>query len=445
MTATRINVRIEPIVRDGSSQTAAAWIEGVATKPYRLWFRLDCEHAISEPAQGHAFAVAVINQAMATGRDLHIDGPLTRGLIMNLDLYQRVWSTWEPRRFRHVALHASALVDDRPFQPERGALLPFSGGIDSLFSASVLRSEGTLAALLMIRGLDLTLRNERGWKRAFGATTILARSLGVPAIAAATNWQEITARLPGYLGYLAPTVAVPILISQQFGYSAIPSGYRYDHLAIPDETTPLTDPLLGRPDFPLLHHGAWMRRIDKARAIARWPEALQHMRPCAANPDSSDGTPCGQCRKCTYTALLFCGLGLPVPEALGGREPTAHAIESLEMTPYGILSLTEAVEAAKARRATDAWISVAERRIDQFDGNPAVVEKISDLERRLAYVMGGGPKRPLGRYIRRLTRALRGRNAPRDLEPLSRWPYVEKVQTPTPHSAANVEIETSQG
>ena len=60
-------------------------------------------------AVAHAFAVSTVNMAMAAGRDLAIDGPLTPGLIENLAEYQRVWAAWMPDTFRAVAVRPSSL------------------------------------------------------------------------------------------------------------------------------------------------------------------------------------------------------------------------------------------------------------------------------------------------------------------------------------------------
>jgi hypothetical protein len=212
--------------------------------------------------------------------------------------------------------------------------------------------------------LDASLTDERRGAGAFAALQACARSLDAPLLAAATNWQQVMPPLPGHLGYVGAVLAIPVLLSRRYGYAVHPASWTYQGLRT-EETTPLTDPLLGRPGFPIRHHGAWARRIDKAAALASWPEAMQHLRPC--DEPTADGGACGKCRKCIHTALSFCALGLPVPPAFGGRPPALEDLARFKMTPYSALALRDAIGAARQRGATDPWIALAEQRIADFE------------------------------------------------------------------------------
>jgi hypothetical protein len=126
------------------------------------------DHVDDEIARAHAFAVSVITQAMAVEREMVTDGPITRGLAMNLDEYQRVWSTWLPEKFRRVAVRAHTVVDDEPFRPARRAMC-FSGSLDSCYTAMLMAPDDDLAALAAIHGLD-------------GATAIAHRANNGPSV-----------------------------------------------------------------------------------------------------------------------------------------------------------------------------------------------------------------------------------------------------------------------
>ncbi|MDC7986197.1 hypothetical protein PQJ75_20905, partial [Rhodoplanes sp. TEM] len=387
-----ITLRIEPETRDGTSCTVAAVLAGLAGGPARLWYRLDPAPAppLEPLAVAHAFTVSAVAMAMAAGRDLAVDGPLTAGLIENLAEFQRGWSAWMPDRFRPVAIRQHSLVPDEPYRPERRIVLPYSGGLDSAFSALTLARDGSLGTLVAIRGLDIALADAGRWAGALAGMRSCAQSLGVPLVEAATNWQEVAPGRPGHLGYFAPVIAVPLLLS---GHAAVamPSAYPYVALDLPHETNPISDPLLGRPGFPVRHHGAWMRRIDKADAIAGWPEGVAALRSCV--DPGPDGGPCRRCRKCLQTALLFAALGHPVPASLGGAVPAPEAIEGLEDNPYTLVALDDAVRTARGRGLAAAWIDAAERRLLRAGlrttaGMDAERES-HELRRRLDYVLGG--------------------------------------------------------
>ncbi|RAI45146.1 FkbM family methyltransferase [Rhodoplanes roseus] len=409
-----IVVRIAPPACRNGTRTVAAEITGFGKDAVRLWYRIADERPIAEVAVAHAFAVSIINQAMAAGRDLVIEGPLTAGIVTNLHDYQRAFAAWMPETFRPVAVRARTLLPEMAYQPEKRFAVPFSGGLDSCYSARMLSRDGTLGALVSVHGLDVGLDRTDQWNAVATGLRGCAESLGVPLIEVATNWNELAVRLPGYLGYFLPAVAAALL-TDQYGGVAIPSSYGYDQLVLPLETNPLTDPLLGRPGFPVRHHGAEAHRIDKVEGIAGWPAAVRQLRPC--DQTKPDGTACGRCRKCIHTALTFSALGHPVPESLGGVLPERTLIEQFPLTPYSTLALQEAVAAARRRGATAEWIAAVEERLATSTLPKTAAEQDADeLRRRLDYVLGGATMRSgPARLFRRIGRALRGRTGPRGL------------------------------
>ncbi len=409
------------MARDQDTQVVAAEIAGVTESSYRLWYRVPGDVVVDDLAMSHAFAVSVIHQAMAVGRDVEIGGPMTRGLLANLDEYQRIFTTWLPRRFRRVGIHGRELVDDELGRPGRGTIVPFSGGIDSLYSAMTLAAGGELGALVTVRGIGVPLADEARWRGVMTGARACAASLGRPIHEAATNWHEIASGLPGFLGYFLPVIATPMLFASRYDSTVMPSWYAYDELEFPTETSPLADPMLGRPGFAVRHHGAWARRIEKVAALANWPEALAHMRPC--DDTAPDGTACRRCRKCVQSALLFGALRLPVPSALGGVVPTVEDVEAFEATPYALSALKDAVAAAAKRGVRDPWVAAAEHRLAEFGGEPAAVAEVEQLRKRLRYLLGGRTRTRFGATVRRAVRALRGRTGPKGLPELSRRPF----------------------
>jgi hypothetical protein len=402
-----ITVRPEPIVRDGDVQTVSAVVSGVTDNPYRIWYRIPCGYEIDDVSLGHALAISVINQAMALGRDVFIDGTLTHGLVANLEEYQHVWSAWRPRTFRVVAIRSRALVEEESYRPQRGVILPFSGGLDSAYSASLLAQSGRLRALFTIQGLDVALDAREQWGGALAGMRAMARSLDVPLLVGATNWRVVSARLPGFMGHLPVPVAMSALLSRAFGETGVSSYFPYDDLKLPEETNPMSDPLLGRPGFPVRHHGAWAHRIEKVEAIASWPEALQHLRACGTATPA--GTACGECNKCVRTRLLFHALGKPVPPALGGRPPSLDQLESLAVRPIAPSDLREALDAARRRGVTEDWMAVAERRLVDADRRLTLADEVDLLRRRFDYMIGGDARSAPMRFLRRVLRALRGK------------------------------------
>ncbi len=326
-----------------------------------------------------------------------IEAPLARGAAMNLAEYQRAWSAWMPATYRQVAIRPAAWTDDEPFRPTRRFVLPFSGGLDSAYSARLLARSGELGALVPIHGLEIPLADTLRWRNTLARLPAFADDLGVPMLPGATNWQEFVGGLPGYLGFFLPVVATGLLHGN-FGGVAIPSSYPYTALELPLETNPVTDPLLGRPGYPVWHHGAEARRLEKVRAIAGWAPAEANLRPCAAT--TLAGGACGHCHKCVPTALAYCALGLAVPRALGGAPPSTDDIAGFSVTHYARLNLRDVVATARRRRTGGEWLRAVERRLEEAEPPSPQAREIETLRAALAHRDRGGPL-PI-RLLRRL-------------------------------------------
>ena len=77
---------------------------------------------------------ASIFPAMEAGRDLHIHGPVSRTLLANLEIYQRIIADWWPDKYQAVQLHADEEIDAPAPPTAAKAVLTFSGGLDSIYS-----------------------------------------------------------------------------------------------------------------------------------------------------------------------------------------------------------------------------------------------------------------------------------------------------------------------
>jgi hypothetical protein len=131
-------VVVRPSRSRATARQVAATVAGVGRDSYRLWYRLPGDALVDDLAGAR---VHDLRAPPGDGRRPRprIDGPLTRGLVQNLEDYQRVWSTG-----------ASALPDggDPPRSaPRRRALPPREG-----------RSWGSRRARQCARGAGLARR-----------------------------------------------------------------------------------------------------------------------------------------------------------------------------------------------------------------------------------------------------------------------------------------------
>ena len=68
-----------------------------------------------------------------------------------------------PDRFRPIDIQARELVADEAFRPERRFVVPFSGGLDSMYTAWCLHQRGMLGVLVPIQGLDIAITQDEQW------------------------------------------------------------------------------------------------------------------------------------------------------------------------------------------------------------------------------------------------------------------------------------------
>src|SRR5262249_23133771 len=132
------------------------------------------------------------------------------------------------------------------------------------------------------------------------AATLL-RSVGVPLHTMATNFQELG--LEWTQVFAAAIVSGLMFLQETYGTGLLASAVPYDRLIVPLGADPITAPLMSRDPLRVVHDGADASRVEKARAIAEWPEALELLRVCweGAQKDRN----CGECEKCVRTVLDF--------------------------------------------------------------------------------------------------------------------------------------------
>ena len=96
---------------------------------------------------------ACLVPAMATRRDIVVDGPLSPMLRESAGLYQSIYSTWNKNwRKGMISGAASELKPGTAPLPERSSAMFFSGGVDSMYTLLRLRDQVT--HLVYITGFD---------------------------------------------------------------------------------------------------------------------------------------------------------------------------------------------------------------------------------------------------------------------------------------------------
>jgi len=112
-----------------------ARLHGGGGKPLSLRHRIPLSLKDQVTDWADPFVIGMIFPAMQIGKPVLVEGPVSPSLLFNLEEFMTMWAVWKPDRYRAVDITAE-VEKEPPGQPEKGlAVMAFSGGIDSCFTA----------------------------------------------------------------------------------------------------------------------------------------------------------------------------------------------------------------------------------------------------------------------------------------------------------------------
>jgi hypothetical protein len=315
-----------------------------------IWFRSDSELV---RVNGDVAALSLIFIAMREGRDLHIEAPVSRALLTNLEEFQAAWTKWMPQRYAKVALSADEETGTPP--DDGSAVVTFSGGVDATFT--LLRHLNGLAGragrdiktAVLVHGYDILLTEPE----AFEAATVRARRmldpLGVPLVTVATN---LKAHVHDWEMEYAPAMAA-VLNLFPYPNGLVASGEDYGSIEVPWGGNPVTNPLLSGA-MRVATDGTGFTRTEKVALVARYPRTRDLIRVCWEGPQT--GRNCGRCEKCKRTYLNFLATGSE-PGAFLDDPPSFWDLASINArNSVQISHLNEVLQAGVARGASEPWM-----------------------------------------------------------------------------------------
>ena len=183
--------QLDDFSRDGWRYRQASLIYPFRAEK-RLWYSVPEEHAGSLDDRIDSFVIATLMEAMHLGRPLQVrGGKISASLAKHLQNFQDVWDAW---RSDYTAIKLDVeLEDDVDFNPDRTALLAFSGGLDSAYSAWQLKQDPEIDhfSALMVHGLDIPLTDTKGFDSAFSRSRKMLESLDVEVIPMRTNFRAL--------------------------------------------------------------------------------------------------------------------------------------------------------------------------------------------------------------------------------------------------------------
>jgi hypothetical protein len=390
---------LHPPENKGSVVRLAASLVEADGSQQRLWWELPVSATDVVTTWADPWIVALLFPIMQRRRNVHVKGRVTPSLLAHVDRFMHVWAIWRPDKYQPAEISADEVVDQPPALHPGVAVASFSCGLDSCFS--VYRHARGLAGRhsqriglgVMQHGFDVKLDQENAagmFRSLLSDATVMLDSLGIPCIPMTTNFRRLD--LDWADAYGTQLVAGMMLLSRGYDIGLIANDLPYFELSPqPWGLHPVTSGMLGSDRFKVIDDGFEFSRVEKARTVADWPQAMRHLRVCfgVENPGSHEN--CGVCDKCIRTELAFRIAGCARPSSFQ-EETSARLIRRVRITP--------------STRAT--WMLLLDRARAAGFGHTAWVKAMQAALRRDRYrewrTKLQRPFLPLRSAIRRLTR-----------------------------------------
>ena len=367
---------------DGSRLHASAHLDPPLLGVDRVWWSIDRSPRLEPGPAADAALLGVVAPAMVHGLDVEVVGlPVTPGLLAGVDRAQQAWHQW--RGWSPVQVHAEEAAP-APLR-EGGAVLAFSGGVDSSYSAwrhltgTAGHEQVPIDAAVLVEGFDIPLDHPSMQRAADRVAPPLAER-GVPVVRAATNLRALHEDWQAYHGFALASLLTFAGGGQRTGLIAATD--TLDRPVLGWGSNAITDPLLGSDAFAIRYDGP-VDRVAKLRALADWPDTIDRLRFCWAGADHA--TNCGRCLKCATTAMALQVLDLPTT-CFEVPPSDATICEILRSSPPHGFTITynqPILDEAMAGGIDAPWVPVLRARLRRARYGPAFDALATPVRRRL--------------------------------------------------------------
>lgn len=356
----RMEIVVEPALPRGEEIIRHATLKENGTGGRPLWFRYHRSQDELATDAADPFLLATLMRAMRQGCDIEVaNAPVSSGLLPKLERFQRVWTRWRSD-LAQVEIRAESRSGP-PAPRGRGALLAFSGGVDSCFTASEyvrgnLAHQEPAAGALMIHGFDMPWDGESDavFERAADRSRRILDDIALPLLAVRTNIKGLCNR--DWLDYHGLMLSASLtLFREGFAAGVIAATMPFE-MMMPLGSNAVSDPLMSSDGFEIIHHGGYSGRMEKLGVVGRWPVAARNLRVCWQGTHHDRN--CGVCLKCVLTHLGMWAHGLDAPcfEVPLGIELVNAALGDDPLSPLDWLDVHSILGFAAQNELDAPWI-----------------------------------------------------------------------------------------
>jgi hypothetical protein len=358
---------MEP-VEENERILISAMIENKNELPFHLWFSLPSEEKDNITNLCDPFVIATIFYGMKNANEIMVHGQVSPTLLRNLEEFQAVWMSWEPKKYKKIDIKATIEVEPEHYAPTNNSIMAFSGGLDSCFTAFQHKKDFcgrlkcNITSAIMVHGFDIPLFDKEGFKRAFEKSKVILDDINVKLIPMATNFRDLRDYWShAHAGGLGASLS---LFQKSFENGVIAGSFSYNSLDlnIGWGSNPLTDLFLSSERFKIINDGSRYDRVEKLKYLSEnWPFALDYLRVCWKGEQLDRN--CCKCEKCIRNILCFYALGKKLPSSFE-HDITPKQIENVIVPDLAILfEYRCCLTAAKSRGINEPWVKALEKGI----------------------------------------------------------------------------------
>lgn len=339
--------RIARIEREGSQGSGV------------LWFDIESNHPVPTVKTADSFACALLMHCMRLGERLHIEAPVSRRLLQNLDEYQAAWRAFMPRVWKGVDVSAQSEVDF-PADPAlvNKAVIALSGGMDGAFSYfrhrdNVLARPFDITAAFLVHGFDSRLAHVGDFEFMRRSVTGMIGQDDIALYTIRTNLRDDALAPNWSFAHGAGLAACAHFFAESHGVGLVGGDFKYSDFPDVWGSSPITNHLLSSASLRMTYDGAGFSRCQKAQYLNNHPAAMENLSVCHKG---AGGQPCCACEKCIRTVLNFRATGSDVPKTFQRPiDPSAVAALTLATVPSMIFA-RDIYLTAKRNGITDTWV-----------------------------------------------------------------------------------------
>lgn len=370
MTNRVAHLRTPTVTRNNGHVRFTTRFESPSAEPYEAWIEASEEWAPRLTGTSDPFLLLILMRAMRQGHDLVVHGPMSPGLLANLETFVEAWAMCMPDRYSPIRIEAED-VAVIPSGERPTATMVLSGGVDSTFtlyqhavSRCRFQRREQIGLVMLVQGFDIPLDANASFAEAARRCRKLADAAGVELLTLRTNVRQGPKQPYWIDSYGTACAAVLTMASPAYHAGLIAGAIDWPRLSPVLGTHPTLDPMLGSRSFRIVHDGAGYSRLAKIRTIAAWPPALMYLRVCWAGDGL--GRNCGRCRKCVTTRLMLQVAGVENPPCFPhvSERVIRDTIATMDLQASGAAEfVTELLDAARASGLDCFWVAALQRRL----------------------------------------------------------------------------------